>query len=189
MDYRAQLRQYVVDALTTANTLAGANVFTPRTWATNDSVYPSLLVQTPRERKESRAKGNQLPQFNATLMVSVGGRLRSLGADSTAAAAVEEQLDQFASQIECAVLCYQPILQSIKQVAFVDMEMDVSSSGREHIGQVQFNFGFEFQVDFDPVVDAPAAWPPLTSPLTTVDVTYDQPNGTTEPGLTILLPQ
>lgn len=188
MNYRNQLRDLAVQGLIAAQTLAGSNVFAPRDWPTNGSIYPSILVQAYRERKESRAKGSQLPQFIATVILSIEGRLQVMGTEAAAGTA-QSQLDTLIWQIESAVLCNQSILQSINRVSFVDMDSGVTASGREHIAQVQLNFGLELPVDIDPVVDRPAAWPPLYAPLTNVQLTYEQPAHTTEPGLNITLPQ
>lgn len=48
------LRELAVQGLLAANaTDAGANVYSPRTWATWDGSYPMLIVQTPDEDGQS----------------------------------------------------------------------------------------------------------------------------------------
>jgi hypothetical protein len=186
---RSQIVQYATAALTAANTMAGTRIWAPRDWSTNAADYPGILVQCFRTRKESRAKGSQLPQFLATPILTVIGRLQVAGADETAAATATDQLEAFEWQIEQAILTNQSLLQNIRRFSFVDSDGGVTANGRYHIGEIQINFGLEFEVDIDPFTQAPASVPPIAVPLEEVKVTYEMPDGTTEPGVDITLPQ
>ena len=182
MLFRAQLRDTAAAQLVAANTLAGANVFVPRDWPTNTGTYPAILVQAYRERKDSRGH-SQVPQFIATARLSVVGRLQAATASDAEAA-----LDEFCSQIELAILTCQAILQNVSRIAYVETDMGVSSEGRQHIGEVQLDFGLEYSVDIDPIGQSPVS-PSAAVPFQTATVSIQEPAGTTQPGLTITLPQ
>lgn len=188
MPYRSQLRAYTVAALQDSETLAGQNIFASADWPTVDADYPAVLVQCYREKKESRAKGSQLPQFIATAILAVTGRVKVTGG-STGGPAVQTLLDQFEDQIQFAVLTCQPLLQAIQRVAWVDTDQEISAKGQYHAGEVKLNFGLEFPVDIDPLGQRPAALPPITAPLKEVDLTWTVPQGTPQPGFVIELPQ
>jgi hypothetical protein len=184
MPYRSTLRGYAVAALQGAATLAGQNVLTSADWPTTDADYPVLLVQCYREKKESRAKGSQLPQFIATAVLEVVGRVIATGGASGAPAA-QSLLDQFEDQILYAVTTCQPLLQAIQRIAWVDTDQEISAKGQYHAGEVKMTFGLEFPVDIDPVADRPSALPPITDPLEQVDLTWTVPAGTPQPGFVI----
>lgn len=186
---RKQIVEYSTQAIVGSNTMAGARVWAPRDWSTNAADYPGVLIQSYRTRKESRAKGSQLPQFIATAVLTTIGRVQIAGTDEGAAAEAREQLELFEWQLEQAVLTCQPLLQNIRRVSWVDSDLSVTAAGRYHIGEVQINFGFEFEVDIDPLAQRPASLPPLTTPLKEVNVTWTVPAGTPQPGLVIDLPQ
>lgn len=182
------LRGYAVAALQGSATLAGQNVFASADWPTVDPDYPAVLVQCYREKKESRAKGSQLPQFIATAVLAVTGRVKATGG-AAGGSNVQALLDEFEDQILYAVTTCQPLLQAIQRVAWVDTDQEISAKGQYHAGEVRMNFGLEFPVDIDPIADRPAALPSITSPLEQVDLTWSVPAGTPQPGLVIDLPQ
>jgi hypothetical protein len=188
MLYRSQLRTFAAAALIGSNTMAGSNVFEARDWPTTATAYPAILLECYRERKESRAKGSQLPQFIATAVLSIKARVQATGGEP-GGLSVQELLEQFEWQIESAILTCQPLLKSIRRFAWVDTDQDINSQGQTHIGQLALAFGLEFEVDIDPYLQRPAALPPLGAPLTGIDVTFKVPTGTPQPGLIIDLPQ
>ncbi len=182
MLYRAQLRDTAAAQLVAANTLAGANVFVPRDWPTNAGIYPAILVQAYRERKDARGH-SQVPQFIATARLSIVGRLQAVTAESA-----EEQLDEFCEQIELAVLTCQAILQNVSRITYVETDMGVSAEGRQHIGEVQIDFGLEYSVDIDPIGQSPVA-PSAAVPFQTITTAITEPAGTVQPSQTFTLPQ
>ncbi|MFD1557088.1 hypothetical protein ACFSHT_15915 [Paraburkholderia silviterrae] len=188
MPYRSTLRGYAVAALQGSATLAGQNVFASADWPTVDPDYPAILVQCYREKKESRAKGSQIPQFIATAVLAITGRVKGTGAAS-GGPAVQALLDQFEDQILYAVTTCQPLISAIQRFAWVDTDQEISAKGQYHAGEVRMNFGLEFPVDIDPYSDRPAALPPLGVPLEQVELTWTVPAGTPQPGLNISLPQ
>lgn len=182
MLYRAQLRDTAAAQLVAANTLAGASVFVPRDWPTNTGTYPAILVQAYRERKDARGH-SQVPQFIATARLSIVGRIQGATAES-----VESQLDDFCEEIELAILTCQAILQNVSRIAYVETDMGVSSEGRQHIGEVQLDFGLEYSVDIDPIEDSSVS-PSAAVPFQTASVSIVEPAGTTQPGFITSLPQ
>jgi hypothetical protein len=188
MPYRTQLRQFAVAALQGSATLAGSRVYAPTDWPTVDPEYPAILVECYREKKESRAKGSQLPQFIATAVLAVTGRVSAPGG-AAGAIAIQTLLDEFEDQIQFAVLTCQPMLQAIQRVSWVDTDQEISAKGQYHMGELKMHFGLEFPVDIDPYSQRPAALPPLGVPLEQVEVTFTVPAGTPQPGLVIDLPQ
>jgi hypothetical protein len=157
MLYRANLRTIAVDALKSAGTMARQSVFSPRDWPTFSGNYPAILVQTPRERKESIGRG--MPQFTVTATMSVIGRL-----DGTDAEYVETQLETLCEQIEQAILTNYDLVRLTQQFSAVDTRMEVSCEGEKHIGEVQMDFSMEFYQAFEPVI---------ANALTEVDVHVD----------------
>jgi hypothetical protein len=148
MLYRANLRKIAVAALKSAGTMARQSVFSPQDWPTFSGNYPAILVQTPRERKESIGRG--MPQFTVTTTMSVIGRL-----DGTDAEYVETQLELLCEQIEQAILTNYDLVRLTQQFSAVDTRMEVSCEGEKHIGEVQIDFSLEFYQAFEPTfVDA-----------------------------------
>lgn len=188
MLYRSQLRTYATAALVGSNTMAGSNVFASRDWPTTDATQPAIILQCYRERKESRAKGSQLPQFIATAVLALKARVQVAGAES-GGLSIQELLEQFEWQIEAAILTCQPLLTAIRRFAWVDTDQQITANGRYHVGELDISFGLEFEVDIDPYLQRPTALPALGVPLEQVNVTFTVPAGTPQPGLIIDLPQ
>ncbi len=145
---RTDLRELVRVALVKAGTDAGRRVFVPRDWPTQGAEYPCILVQTPREVKVSKWKGQ--PEFDTTVTVSVTGRVQG-GTPEQA----EGFADQLGNQIEQAVLTDFDLIRSIEQFTTVITDIRVSNDGEYHIGEVQVALDLQvFQV-FEPT-DNPA---------------------------------
>lgn len=182
MTTTAQLRPLVVAALTGATT-AGTNVFSPLDWPTWSGDYPVLMVTTPDEDAESLGR-NGAPQFTVTSTLRVTARVNAEDvANDQGAAAAYAALEVLRDQIKVAVINYTPLMQLLQQFPFYRTRMRVGAEGEQHLGEVVVDIGLEFYQgpeDFYPIP---------TVPLTGVDVTFVEPDGTTEPGLTINLPQ
>ncbi len=188
MLFRSQLRTYAATALVDSQTMAGTNVFESLDWPTTDASYPAILLECYRERKESRAKGSQLPQFIATAVLALKARVQAPGG-AAGGLSIQELLEQFEWQIEAAILTCQPLLTNIRRFAWVDTDQQISAKGTMHIGELAISFGLEFEVDIDPYLQRPTALPALGVPLEQVNLTFDVPAGTPQPGLIIDLPQ
>ncbi|AIO23218.1 hypothetical protein [Burkholderia cepacia] len=183
MTTSADLRALFVTALKGA-TDAGDAVFSPYDWPTAPNAYPSILVHARKERKESL--GRNVPQFNVTATLEIIARTKSAAlvgdAGSAAALAAAEKLK---AQIE-SVLINNPAIwadpaggQRIQQFSSVDSELTTSSDGEMPIAELLMTIDVEFfqsADDFFPI--------PLT-PLQGVDLVIQEPDGTTQPGLTI----
>lgn len=200
MLYRANLRLIAVAALKSARTLAGQSVFSPRDWPTWSGNYPAILVQTPRERKESISKS--IPEFTTTVTMTVIGRL-----DGTDEGRVEADLETLCEQIEQAILTNYDLVRLTQQFSSVDTRMEVTNEGEKHIGEVQMDFAMEFFEAFEPVIadpleqvnvhvdlagpfDATGAYPnpPFPDSVQPAPRTSG-PDGRDEGALTITLPQ
>jgi hypothetical protein len=188
MPYRSTLRDYAVTALQGSATLAGQNVLPSADWPTTDADYPAILVQCYREKKESRAKGSQIPQFIATAVLEVVGRVNATGG-ATGGPSVQTLLDTLEDQILFAVSTCQPLLQAIQRIAWVDTDQEISAKGQYHAGEVRMSFGLEFPVDIDPYKQRPASLPPIATPIKELELKFTVPAGTPQPGLDIDLPQ
>lgn len=169
------LAQYATDA--------GANVYSPRTWATWNGSYPVLLVQTPDEDGEGWGP-NGAPAFTVTTKLRVTARAQAAAqSNDQAAVVVEEQLEDMREQIKAAVINYPPLMSLLQQYPYFRSTINVSGEGSEPIGELVIDIGLEF-------VQGPSDfYQPVLTPLQGIDVTVQEPDGTTEPGLTINLPQ
>jgi hypothetical protein len=169
--------------LATNATDAGTNVFSPRTWATWNSSYPVLLVQTPDEDGESWGRHGP-PAFTVTTRLRVTARAQAAAqTNDQAAVIVEEQLEDMREQIKAALINYPPLMSLLQQYPYFRSTINVSGEGSEPIGELVIDIGLEF-------VQGPRDfYQPQLTPLEGVDVTVQEPDGTTEPGLTINLPQ
>ncbi|WP_321904391.1 ABC transporter permease [Paraburkholderia tropica] len=178
------LRELAVQGLTLAGaTAAGSNVYSPRTWATWDGKYPMLLVQTPDEHGESWGRQGA-PAFTVVTTLRVTARAQAAAlVDDAAAANVEEQLETLREQIKAALINYPPIMSLLQQYPSFRSSINVPREGQSPIGEMALDIEMEHVQGPDEFFQPPVV------PLEGVDVTYQMPDGTTEPGLTIDLPQ
>lgn len=153
-----------------APTIAGANVFEPRDWPTELGIMPILLVQSPREVKESLGR-NGAPQFTVTTCVHLVGRVTAPATSGDAgAAAVLGVLGVFQRQIEVAVVNYTPLMVLLQQVARVEVNKKVTSDAEQHVGEVTVDLYLEFY-------QGPEAFcPTTTNPLTEIAIYSDLVN-------------
>jgi hypothetical protein len=178
------LRETAVQGLLVPDaTLAGANVFSPRTWATWNGSYPMLLVQTPDEDGQSWGPHGP-PAFTVTTTLRVTARAQtSAQTNDRAAMLVEELLEQLREQAKAALVNYPPLMSLLQQYPFFRTKLDVPGEGVSPIGTMVLDLGLEF-------VQGPRDfYQPATVPFTGVDLQVKEPDGTTVPGLTINLPQ
>jgi len=178
----ATLRNLVVTALKVAGTDAGDRVYSPRDWSTRGEDYPVLMVQTPFEEKQSM--GRNVPQFTTVTTIRVTGRLEAFDSETDDGAVMaEEGLEALRQQIEMAVINSYELTRSIQQFRHIRSAIDVDASGDGHIGQLTFEIDAEYYQgpeDFYPIQGVA---------LQGVDLTIEQPDGTTQPGFNADLPQ
>lgn len=184
MTTSSNLRELAVQGLQASNaTAAGMNVYSPRTWATWDRTYPVLLVQTPDESGTSWGP-NGAPAFTVTTTVRVTARAQSAALeDDAAAAAVEEQLEVMREQIKAALINYPPIMSLLSQFPSFRSTIQVPRDGQSPIGELVL------EIEMEHVQGPDDFYQVATVPLSEIDVTVRVPDGTTEPGLTVQLPQ
>ncbi|WP_146126150.1 ATP-binding protein [Burkholderia multivorans] len=184
MTTSSNLRELAVDALKAPNaTSAGANVYSPRTWATWDGTYPMLLVQTPDESGAGWGP-HGAPAFTVTTTVRITARAQAAAlADDAAAAAVEEQLEVMREQIKAAVINYPSIMSLLSQFPSFRSSIHVPRDGQSPIGEMVL------EIEMEHVQGPEDFFQPPAVPFEELDLTIKMPDGTTEPGMIIEMPQ
>ena len=184
MTTSAALRAIAVTALT-GTTSAGSSVYSPLDISSWDHSYPMLIVTTDDEDGDSHGR-NGPPQFTVTTTLRVIGRVeQSAEDDDTGAALVLAALETLRDQIKAAVINYPALMVELQQFAFFRSRMQTGGKDQTafHQGQVVVDIGLEFYQGPDDFYQAP------TTALETVNPSISVPAGTTQPGLTITLPQ
>ncbi|MEX3691882.1 hypothetical protein AB3X91_09070 [Paraburkholderia sp. BR14263] len=183
------IRQAVVAALT-GTTDAGNNVFFARTWPTQPGSYPVLLVPPLDETGQSWGNSGA-PAFNVTVTLRVFARFQENGSEpgstpdaGSAAAAIA--LERLRDQVKAAII-NNPALMGfagpIQQFSAFRCHTTQIAEGEEPLAQMAI------EIDMETVQGPDDFYQPVTVPLEGIDVTVRQPDGTTQPGLTINLPQ
>lgn len=132
----------IVNAIT-GKTAAGANVYTPRTWPIALAKLPIVLVQSPRERKESL--GPNAPSFDVFATIRVVGRLTFVAiADDQAAKAALAALAILQRQIEVAVINDFDLFVMISEMTSVEATSEVKSDGQQPIAELTMDFVCKF---------------------------------------------
>lgn len=178
----AKIRELVVNALIVAKTDAGDRVYSPRDWSTRSEDYPSLLVQTPFDEKQSL--GRNAPQFNSVATIRITARVEAFdGEANDGAMQAEAALETLREQVERAVVNSYDLTLAVQQFRHIRSAIQVDAAGDGHIGQLTYEIDVEYYQgpeDFYPVEGVP---------LHGIDVTIQQPDGTTRPGFNADLPQ
>lgn len=181
----AVIVELMVEALT-GPTVAGANVFSPRTWPVDLGLLPILLVQAPEERKTSL--GPNAPSFDVVTTVRVIGRLTfKASVNDAAAAAALAALQTFQRQIEIAVINAYDLMQVISEFPTIDTKLEVKSEGDQPIAELTMDFAVKFY-------QGPEAFAqPVTNPLEEFAAYGDllnvfDPNGTYTPPFDYTVP-
>lgn len=187
----SKLRDLAVAALKGA-TNAGQNVFALRSWPTESSSYPILLVKAPKEHKESL--GRNAPQFTVTTTLGVIARVKAAALPNDAGALQAEQaLEAIQRQVEVALINNPALTDILQQFSSVDAEMEINSEGDDINGQLVMTFALEFYQgpeDFYPLEGTPAgqtpALPDVAVPLKEIKITE---TNLPPAGIDITLPQ
>lgn len=131
--------QAAIVAALIGKTGAGANVFNPRDWPTKLGDLPMLMIQAPREHKDSQ--GANAPAYNVATTIRVIGRLTGKALDDGAAAGVLlTALGVLQRQIETAVINNYALYKIISEIQSVDVASEVKSEGSQPIGEVTMDF-------------------------------------------------
>ena len=181
---RTVLRSSAVVALKVASTTAGDSVYSPLDWPTSTGSYPSIIVRTPRERKDNVSSRSGPPMFFSTITLTVVGRV-----EATTEAAAEAALETLSSQIEYALLSNGQFIydNEIQQFSSVETSMEVRSESERHYGETVVVFSIEVPQMFEPVIDAAGAFigPSITEIETTLQLNTGESSDT---GFNITLP-
>lgn len=183
MTTTADLRALAVSALV-GKTAAGNRVYSPMDQATWDGGYPVLFLTTPLETGESYGRGGA-PAFTVTATLRIEGRAEELALPNDAGAAkLLVDLEALRDGIKACVINFTPLMNELQQFSFFKSTVvPAPKEAADHIGAAIVEIGLEF-------VQGPHEfYQPLVVPLTGIDLTVKEPDGTQQPGLTIDLPQ
>jgi hypothetical protein len=141
---RQQLRLMSMNALISAETLAGSSVFGWADWPTRPDLFPLLLVSAPRERRVSIFPGTL--QFNTTITVVVVGRLVGPSPQP-----VGEGLELLSEQVTNA-LCLDPVMiRAVQQFNLIETQTVISAESKMHVGEISMSFDMIVYQDYGPV--------------------------------------
>lgn len=127
--------QAAIVAALTGTTVAQDRVYNPRTWPLAPSLYPTILVQSPKERKESKGKNAPAYDVFATFRLVARVTMKAQAGDA-AAVQVLDALAAFQRQIEVAVINNYELYLIISEIASVDTVNEVKSEGNQPIGEL-----------------------------------------------------
>jgi len=155
----AQLGELMIAAIT-GETAAMGSVYSPRTWPTTLGAMPAVLVQSPRERKESLGRSGG-PQFHAVIVIQVVGRITGRAEASDAGAvALLGALGLLQRQIETATINNYALQRAVQQIVSIDITSGVNTEGDQPVGQLVMDYAFEVYQgpeDFAPIDATPIA--------------------------------
>jgi hypothetical protein len=114
------------------------------------------LLRVAAERKDSVVK--QMPEFTTSVTLDIG--LRVQGATAEVA---QDALEALGYQVEQALFTHYGLVGMLQQIGGVDVDVEISSEGREHFGGAHVRVNCELFEAFDPTAVAPAltTWPPV----------------------------
>lgn len=183
MTTSADLRSVAVQALT-GTTAAGTSVFSPRDQASWDGEYPVIFVRVDDEDGKSFGPHGP-PAFTVTATLRVEARASASALPNDAGAGqLLASLETLRDQIKAAVINYPALMSMISQFsAFRTRIVREADEAADHLGAAVVEIDMEFVQGWDEFYQPPVV------PLDGIDATYQMPNGTTEPGLTLNLPQ
>ncbi len=171
MLYRVIIRNLAIEALKRAGTIAGENVFVGRSLPIGEKNLPALYLQIYEDRGES--SGPSQVQFDRTSTMGIIGYV----AAGTPTAA-EAQLDQFAEQIELALMKDLDLQEAICEVSEFSTATAVTSEGNSHLGEFKMLLGFKYI----------ETYPPDGVPLTEIDATLKTADQPVFAGMTVEFP-
>jgi hypothetical protein len=169
----SDLRSRAVAAVTAAAIVPDGNVFSPRDWPTYAGQYPMILLQTPREEKQSL--GRHVPQFTVIVVLKVTARVQAPAAPADAGAITAEvAIEALKTAIEVALINDSALMDVIQQFAYVNSMIKVDAEGEYHIGELTQEYGLE-------TYQGPEDFaPPASVPLDELMLTVKEPAGTVE---------
>ncbi|AQS88268.1 hypothetical protein AA101099_1776 [Neoasaia chiangmaiensis NBRC 101099] len=141
--YRSDLREMAAQALRDADTLAGENVFTARSWPVTPAALPTIQLQVPEDDGESMGRSAQ----GFTRVANLAIRAKVLGGTPEKAELTAEVIGE---QIEMALMCSAALQEAIQQVTHLRSSLVIDSSGRNHIAELRILMGLEYSEYFPP---------------------------------------
>lgn len=141
--YRERLREEAARALREANTLAGPNVFTARSWPILASALPMIQLQTLADFSES--VNRSAPSFKRTV-----GLLVTAKVEFGTPAEGELLLDAITEQIEMTLMLDVALMAMVQQVAVIQTELAFDSNAGEQIAVARMRFDLEFNQSYVP---------------------------------------
>lgn len=170
--YRTLLREEAARALRDANTLAGPNVWTARSWPLKPDALPAIQLQVLADHAESW--GRNAPGFTRTAGLLVVARI-SFGVPSEG----ENLLDAFCEQIELTLMQDTALQQMIQQVATIETEQAFDSTAGVNVATARLRFDLEYGEVFEP----------SGVPLTEINLAIANEAGAQLASSTVLLPK
>jgi hypothetical protein len=137
--------QTAIVAALVGKTGAGDQVYSPRDWPVDLAALltPMLMVQSPREHKESQ--GPNAPSYDVTATIRVVGRLTlKATANGLQAGVILAALAALQRQIEVAVINDLALYRIISEIVSVDTATEVKSEGNQPIGELTMDFVCKF---------------------------------------------
>jgi hypothetical protein len=142
---RAQYRGLVARQLIAANTLASSRVYESRALPVGSEKLPAILLQTPRERKESVGRG--APKFNTTFDLYVVARVEGMTYQ-----VAEINIEIFTEQIELAILANSATVNPLQQFSLVETETVIDGTGKTFLAEASILFRCELYQTYDPAM-------------------------------------
>lgn len=164
-------RQVRLAALAALQGIAGLTVQSPGDWSTPPSMLPAALLRVVSERKDSVVK--QMPEFTTTVTLEVQLRTQAL-----TAATAQDAIEALGYAVEQALFTNYALVGMCQQIGSVDVDVEITAEGGQHIAGVTMKVDCELFEAFDPTAVAPALtpWPvvpPSVEPLTSVGIHLD----------------
>ncbi len=149
-------RQVRLAALAALQTIPGLAVQSPGDWNTPAAKMPAALLRAAAERKDSAVK--QIAEFTTTVTLDIGLRVQAATAE-----AAQDALEALGYAVEQALFTNYALVGLCQQIEGVDVDVEITSEGREHIGGAHMRVNCEVFEAFDPSDAAPALtpWPPV----------------------------
>lgn len=123
---------------------AGALVFPPGDWPTQEDQYPNLKIRVVRESKQSIARSGP-PEFTVTTMVRITGEVsKPAEVANGGATAAEVALRRLGGQVEVAVIGSYPLTSLLQQIASVDSQYSYNSESETHLAGIQIDMALDW---------------------------------------------
>ena len=141
--YRVLLREEAARALRAANTIAGPNVFTARSWPIRPEALPMIQLQVLADHAESW--GAAQPGYTRTAGLLVTARV-----EFGTPAEGEDLLDTITEQIETTLMLDTALQAMLEQVSTIQTELAFDSGSGQQIGTARMRFDLQYPQTYAP---------------------------------------